>query len=221
MIPVKYTDTTTCIYSDYGCRNITCPLNKLHKSVETHFGITDVPSWCLNTIDMCSDESLNSVVRDWIDDMGRKAKVDFVPQEVRDIIECKKPKILPPLFRWMRGENVKVGPGVVIPDNWKQPRIKNFVWHIRKHTLSFLYKIYVFRICHIIYSKYAYLCVYYKYVYSQQLIYLIRISRKIKIYKFDFTGTTIDLSFIIVNNTLSLLFPFETNFLKSLDPLWR
>jgi hypothetical protein len=84
-----------------------------------------------------------------------------------------------------------------------------------------LYKIYVFRICHIIYSKYAYLCVYYKYVYSQQLIYLIRISRKIKIYKFDFTGTTIDLSFIIVNNTLSLLFPFETNFLKSLDPLWR
>ena len=144
MISVKYADATKCIYSDYGCRDSSCPINKLHKPIETHFAITDVPSWCLKTIDTISDESLNSVVRDWVENTGRKAYSDFIPKEVRDIIECKKPKIFPPLFRWMHGENVKVGPGVVIPDNWKQPRIKNLIWNIRKHTLGFLYKIYVF-----------------------------------------------------------------------------
>lgn len=150
---MNFSESSICIYSDYGCRDSSCPINKIHKSEETHFAITDVPGRCLKTIDMCSDESLDSVVRDWIGDIDVKRKLEFIPQEISDIIDCKKPKILTPLARWMRGENVKVGPGVVIPNNWKQPRIKNFIWHIRKHTTSFLYKIYVFRIFHLFYLQ--------------------------------------------------------------------
>jgi len=153
MISVYYSEVSICPYSDYGCRDSSCPLNKLHKPKEATFGILDVPNWCLKTIDMVSDESLDSVVRNWIKAIHSKGEWYPIPQEVKDIIECKKPKVLPPLLRWMRGENVKVGPGVVISDNWKQPHIKNLIWHFRKHILGFLYKIYVFRFFHLFYLQ--------------------------------------------------------------------
>jgi hypothetical protein len=137
MISVNYSETVPCIYSDYGCRDSSRPLNKLHKRKEATFGITDVPSWCLKTIDVISDESIDSVVRDWIKAISSKSKCFPIPLTVRKIIDRKAPKITLPLIRWMQGENVKVGPGVVIPDNWKEPRIKNFIWHIRKHITCF------------------------------------------------------------------------------------
>lgn len=168
MMSVNYSETIPCVYSDYGCRDGSCPLNKLHKPKESTFGILDVPRWCLKTIDMVSDESLDSVVRDWIKAIHSEGEWYPIPTAVRKISDRKAPKITPPLLRWMGGENVKVGPGVVIPDNWKQPRIKNLIWHIRKHTTSFLYKIYVFRFFHILYSEYAYIWVRFDYFLSQR-----------------------------------------------------
>lgn len=118
MISIKYSEAVICIYSDYGCRDASCPLNKLHKSVETHFAITDIePDGCLKIMDMIFDENVDSSIRDWIKATHVEGKEHPVPEAIRDIIEGKKPKILTPLERWMRRENVKVGPGVVIPDN--------------------------------------------------------------------------------------------------------
>lgn len=153
MIPIKYSEVSTCSYSYYGCKDRFCPINKLHTSIETHFAITDIPRWCLKTVDMCSDESINSVVREWIKESNIKGQIYFMPREVRDIIECKKPKISAPLFRWMRGENINVGKSIVIPNDGKQPCIKNLIWHFRKHAMGFLYKIYFFRFIHLIYVE--------------------------------------------------------------------
>jgi hypothetical protein len=143
MISVKYSETDICIYSDYGCWDSSCPLNKLHKRVEATFGILDIePPGCIKIMDMLFDESINSVVRNWIKASHHiKGEWYPLPQEIIDIIEGKKPKIFTPLERWMRGENVRVGPGVVIPNNREKPSIKNFFRHIWQHILSFLYKI--------------------------------------------------------------------------------
>ena len=120
MISIEYSEAIPCIYSDYGCRNVLCPLNKLHKSEETHFAITDIePPGCIRVMDMIFDESLDSVVREWIKQVKTERMIKFVPKEIRDIVEGKKPKILTPLERWVRGEDVKVGPGVMIPNNRK------------------------------------------------------------------------------------------------------
>ena len=154
MISVKYSESPICIYSDYGCRDVSCPLNKLHKPKEAFFAFTDIePPGCIKIMDMLFDESINSCVRDWIKATHVKGEAHSVPQEVRDIVECVKPKIFTPLERWMRGENVKVGPGVVIPYDRKQPRIKNIIWHIRKHGVSFLYRIHIFRLFHLVYCQ--------------------------------------------------------------------
>ena len=120
MISVKYSEVSICPYSNYGCRDTSCPLNKLHKPKEATFGITEIePPGCIYIADVLHDESIDSVVRDWIEEVRSKGKIEFVPEEIRDIVEGKKPKITPPLIRWMRGEDVKVGPGVVIPNDRK------------------------------------------------------------------------------------------------------
>jgi len=120
MISIKYSEAVICIYSDYGCRDASCPLNKFHKLKEAHFAITDIePDGCLKIIDMLFDKDVDSSIRDWIKATHVEGKVHPVPQAVRDIVEGKKPKILPPLERRVRGENCSVGPGVVIPDDWE------------------------------------------------------------------------------------------------------
>ena len=43
----------------------------------------------------------------------------------------------------MRGEDVKVGPGVVIPKDGKKPCIEDFIRHIGKHCFSFLYMVHI------------------------------------------------------------------------------
>lgn len=142
MIAIKYSETTFCIYSDYGCRDSACPLNKLHESEETHFGITDIePPGCIRVMDMIFDKSLDRSIRSWIKACHIKSGLPVVPQAIRDIGEGIKPKILTPLERWVRGEDVVVGPGVVMPNNGRKPRSKNFVRHIWEHGLSFYYKI--------------------------------------------------------------------------------
>jgi len=118
VISIKYSDASICIYSDYGCRDSSCPLNKLHKPKEATFGITDIKRHgCIKIMDIIFDKDLDGIVRNWIKTIRGEGEWYPIPQEVRDIIEGKKPKITPPLARWMRGENVTVGPGVVIPDN--------------------------------------------------------------------------------------------------------
>ncbi len=120
MISIKYSEAVTCIYSDYGCRDTSCALNKLHEPKEATFGITDIePAGCIKIKDMLSDESIDSSIREWIKATHTEGKPYPVPQAIRDIGEGIKPKILTPLQRWMGGENVVVGPGVVIPDNGK------------------------------------------------------------------------------------------------------
>jgi hypothetical protein len=143
MISVKYSDARICIYSDYGCRDASCPLNKFHERKETHFGITNIPHWCLKTIDVISDESVNSVFRDLIKTTAMQGKIDFVPQEIRDIVDRKKPKILTPLERWVRGENVTVGKGVMIPNNRKKPCLKNLIGHVWENQFGSFYVIHV------------------------------------------------------------------------------
>jgi hypothetical protein len=58
-----------------------------------------------------------------------------------NIVNGIDPKIVPPLVRWMRGEDICVGPGIMIPNNGRKPRAKNIFRHIWEHGLSFLYKI--------------------------------------------------------------------------------
>ncbi len=142
MISIKYSETTFCIYSDYGCRDSACPLNKLHKSKESTFGITDIETpGCIKVMDMIFDKNLNRFVRNWIKAIHIKSSSVPVPQAIRDIGDGISPKIPPPLLRWMRGEDVFVGPGVVIPNNRRQPRRKNFIRHVWEHGLCFYYKL--------------------------------------------------------------------------------
>ncbi len=118
MISVNYSDAIICLYSDYGCRDSSCPLNKLHKPKETHFAITDIePPGCIKIIDMLFDKSIDSSIREWIKATHTESKGQRVPQAIRDIVEGKKPKILTPLERWMRGEDVEIGPHLVMPNN--------------------------------------------------------------------------------------------------------
>ena len=120
MISIKYSEAVICIYSDYGCRDASCPLNRLHKPKETHFAITDIePPGCIKIMDVLLDESIDSSIREWIKATHVEGKPHPVPQAVSDIGDGKKPKILTPLERRMRGENCAVGPGVMIPDDWQ------------------------------------------------------------------------------------------------------
>lgn len=118
MISIKYSKAVICIYSDYGRRDSSCPPNKLHESEESLFAITNIElPGCIKIIDVLSYESIDCRVREWIKATHIKSEAHGVPQEIRDIVEGKKPKILMPLQRWMRGVNVAVWPGVVIPDD--------------------------------------------------------------------------------------------------------
>lgn len=122
MISIKYTEAVSCIYSDYGCGDAACSLNKLHEPKETHFAITDIePPGSIKIMNVLLDESIDSFIRDWIKTTHVEGKRHPVPQAIRDIGEGKKPKILTPLERWMRGANVAVGPVVVILDDRKKP----------------------------------------------------------------------------------------------------
>lgn len=137
MISIKYSETTFCIYSDYGCRDSACPLNKLHESEETNFGITDIETpGCIKVIDVIFDKSFDSAIRNWIKAIHIK-EIAPVPQAIRDIGEGIKPEILTPLARWVRGANAVVGPGVVIHDNGRKPRHKNFFRHVWAHMFCF------------------------------------------------------------------------------------
>jgi hypothetical protein len=134
MIAVEYSEPDFCIDSDYGCRDAARPLNKLHETEETYFAITDIePPSCIKVMDMIFDENLDSSIRSRIKATHIEGKFYPIPSAVRDIVEGKKPKILTPLERGMWGVRVKVGPGVVIPNDGKKPRIEDFIRHIRKH----------------------------------------------------------------------------------------
>jgi hypothetical protein len=118
MISVKYSETTLCIYSNYGCRDVACPLNKLHKPKEATLGITDIKCpGCIKIMDIIFDEDLDDSIRENIKATIIEGKFHHTPQAIRDIGEGISPKITPPLVRRMRGENVSVGPGVVVPDD--------------------------------------------------------------------------------------------------------
>jgi len=133
MISVKYSETDFCVYSDYGCRDSSCPLNRLHEPEEATFGLHDIePTGCLRIVDMLCDEDLDGSIRDWIKAGHIEGKPKQVPQAIRDIGDGKKPKISTPLERWVRGENVRVGPGVVLPENGNEPRIKDLRRHVRE-----------------------------------------------------------------------------------------
>jgi len=140
MISVKYSESSICIYSDYGCRDSSCPLNKFHKPKEATFGINDIePPGCIKVMDIIFDKDLNRVVRNWIKASHIETKGQLVPDEICDIVEGKKPAIFTPLQRWMRGEDVQVRPSIVIPNNGKKPSIKDLIRHIWQHGLSLFY----------------------------------------------------------------------------------
>ena len=147
MVSIKYSETIPCVYSDYGCRDSACPINKLHKPKESTFRITDIKTpGCIKVMDVIFDKDLNRFARNWIKAIHIKGGGVEVPQAIRDIGDGKRPEIIPPLIRWMRGADICVGPGVVVPDNGRQPRSKNFIRHIWEHSLSFYYKFRMHRV---------------------------------------------------------------------------
>lgn len=101
MISVKYSEAVICIYSDYCCRDASCPLNKLHKPKETHFTITDIePSGRIKIVAMLLMRVLIVLLE--IGSRQPISKVSFILSH-----------------KWMWGKSIRVRPGVVIPNDRK------------------------------------------------------------------------------------------------------
>jgi hypothetical protein len=90
MIPIEYSKRTICSYKDYGCREVSCPLNIGHKAVEPYFTVLDIPrDKCLYTFDVIADESIDNVIRAWMKEAIVEKKRVPIPREVCEFIKRK------------------------------------------------------------------------------------------------------------------------------------
>lgn len=97
MRPIEHSDAIKCDYRDYGCKEISCPLNIGYMPQKAFFAISDIPDErCLITIDMMTDEAIDVSIRLWMKWTIENKKLMPLPFKLTELFDREATEKFPP-----------------------------------------------------------------------------------------------------------------------------